>query len=892
MEGGAAMADAAVNFLLGNLQRLLNHHLDLIINAKAELEKLEDDIRLFKKFLQDSAKKRRQDNNAYQELVRQIREVVYKAEDALDTFVTQATVDKTKSYFRKAVIKPLQLHQIASQVRPISKQIRDIYADRTQFAALNDAAPAPQLREAPIVKRDNVVGFDEEVLTITRYLNEARPDLDVISVIGMPGLGKTTLAWKIFHDEKVKYEFPTRIWVYVSQEFTMKDIYLAIIKGFTSTISQDMKDKTETELNPIVYDYLQSGKFLIVLDDVWSTQDWDRIEKVFPKKNNAGKVLLTSRDQRVALHANRQRDPHNLKFLTQEEGWLLLQYEVFGKPDEYPSELKHLGNLIVKECGRLPLAIVVIGGILLDNFCRSDDINTKITAWGRISNSVNDYLQEDPAKRMEKIIALSYDKLPYHLRACFLYLGMFPEDYEIPVWKLTRMWIAEGFIQQDDQRSLEIVAEDYLNDLINRNLVRIDKRRNDGRVKSCRIHDMLSDFCKREAKKENFLLEMRCNAEGFGDLMREIPRYRRICIHSNVVRFISLRPVGSGVRSFVCFSKEELTLLPENTAAIPAGFKLLRVMDAKPIKIKKIPSDMYELVHLRYLTLSFSLGILPGAFDKLWNLETLIVETSERTLEIRADIWKMSQLRHIKTNASAILPKVAKSSKEGEKLQTLGTISPQSCTKEVFDRARNLKKLGIRGKLSTLLDESFNNLEKLYGLEKLKLLNDVFPNPASDGQLRRLPPTYQFPQKLKSLTLSETFLVWADHMHILGALENLKVLKLKENAFKGNLWKAKDGDFRCLEMLHIGRTDLSFWEASQNHYPKLKRLELHNCEELENVPIGLADIPSFQVLELYRCKDAAAPSATKILEAKKAQLGEQRVRDGGFKLSIFPPTQT
>ncbi|KAK4394670.1 putative disease resistance RPP13-like protein 3 [Sesamum angolense] len=444
---------------------------------------------------------------------------------------------------------------------------------------------------------------------------------------------------------------------------------------------------------------------------------------------------------------------------------------------------------------------------------------------------------------MENIIALSYDKLPYHLRACFLYLGMFPEDYEIPVWKLIRMWIAEGFIQEKSGISLEETAENYLEDLINRNLVRVDKRRPDGRVKTCRIHDMLRDFCRNEAGsgRENFLQEMKRSSSGFEPSINEVQKFRRLCIHSNILYFISWKPFGPRVRSFVCFSKEEVGLPSEHTSAIPAAFKLLRVLEVKPIKFTKIPSDMYQLIHLR----------------------------------------------HLKTNACTTLPKPGKSSKEGEKLRTLGTISPQSCTEEVFERARSLKKLGIRGRLALLIDGksgSFDSLGKVENLEKLKLLNDVFPSPPSEGQLRGLPPPYKFPKKLKSLTLADTFLDWSN-MSILGLLENLEVLKLKDKSFMGKCWEAADGGFRRLEVLHIGRTDLVFWIASAHHFPRLRRLELQNCEELKEVPIGLADIENFQVLDLYRTKFAAA-SAKKIGEAKKKQ--EQNGKAGGFKLSIFP----
>ncbi|XP_011072129.1 putative late blight resistance protein homolog R1A-10 [Sesamum indicum] len=881
------MADAAVQFLLDNLQQLLIYHTHLIADAKNQVEKLESDLRLINAFLKASTKKRRKDV-ILRQLVREIRDVVYEAEDIIDAFVTQAAESQAKNYFLRAFQTRVKLDSITTQVEKVCATVKEIYGDesRIDFAALNVGDGGAEKSEAPVVRQENVVGFEDEAEKLIGYLTEETQQLDVISIIGMPGLGKTTLAGKIFRDPAIQYEFPTRIWVYVSQEFTRKDIFLAILREFTRP-DEEMYQKNDQELARLVASYLERGKFLIVMDDVWTAEDWDKLQIALPKSNKMGKVLITSRHVEVGQHANINRHPHKLRFLTEEESWLLLRLEVFGEP-ECPPELEGLGKLITEQCDRLPLAIVAIGGILCEKYSALDDMTAKQNAWTKVSTSVSTYLNEDPARRMENIIALSYDKLPYHLRACFLYLGMFPEDYEIPVWKLIRMWIAEGFIQEKSGISLEETAENYLEDLINRNLVRVDKRRPDGRVKTCRIHDMLRDFCRNEAgsERENFLQEIKRSSNGFEPSISQVQKFRRLCIHSNILHFFSSKPYGPRARSFVCFSKEEVGLPSEYTSAIPTAFKLLRVLEVQPIKFTKIPSDIYQLIHLRYLTISFSLAVLPPAFSKLWNMQTLVVETTSRTLEIKADIWKMIQLRHLKTNASTTLPKV-KSSKEGEKLRTLGTIAPQSCTDEVFERARNLKKLGIRGRLALLIDGksgSFDSLGKLENLEKLKLLNDVFPSPPSEGQLRGLPPPYKFPKKLKSLTLADTFLDWSN-MSILGLLENLEVLKLKDKSFMGKCWEAADGGFRRLEVLHIGRTDLVFWIASAHHFPRLRRLELQNCEELKEVPIGLADIENFQILDLYRTKFASA-SAKKIGEAKKKQ--GQTGKAGGFKLSIFP----
>ncbi|KAH6809392.1 hypothetical protein C2S51_027175 [Perilla frutescens var. frutescens] len=894
------MADAAVEFLLENLQQLLLYHVHLIKDAKEQVERLERDLRLFKSFLKDSTKKRRREDSL-RELVCQIRDVVYEAEDVIDAFVTQATESRSKNYFLRAFQTPVKLLTIAKEVEKVGAKVRDIYGDKGKFdfASLNVGDGGPEESEIPVPRQENVVGFEDEAEKLIGYLKEETDALDVISIIGMPGLGKTTLAGKIFNDPDIQYEFPARIWVYVSQEFTKKKVFLDILREFTR-LSDDMFQKTETELVQLVTSHLSRGKFLIVLDDVWTSEDWDKLKIVLPKSNKLGKVLITSRHKEVAWHINHNRGPHNLRFLTQEESCLLLQLEVFGKARWPSAELEVLGKVIAEQCGRLPLAIVVIGGILLKKFSASNEMSAKVKAWEKVSQSVSEHLTEDPQRRMEKIIALSYDKLPFHLRACFLYFGMFPEDSEIPVWKLIRMWIAEGFIQPKNGLNLEETAESHLEELVNRNLIRVDKRKPDGKVKTCRIHDMLRDFCKYEAGngRENFLQEMKKSNEGdFDPPISNVEKCRRLCIHSNFSSFVSSRPFGPHVRSFVCFSKEDINLPAESCSFIPAAFKLLRVLEVKPIKFTKIPSDLYHLVHLRYITLSFSLAILPSAFSKLWNIQTLIVDTTSRTLEVKADIWKLLQLRHLKTNASTILPKSVKSSKDGEKLQTLGTISPQNCTEEVFDKCRNLKTLGIRGKLSLLLDRksgSFDSLGRLGNVERLKLVNDVFPDPPSEGRLRGLPPPYQFPPKLRILSIGDTFLDWSQ-MSTLGLLENLEVLKLKDNAFKGNKWVAADGGFRNLEVLHIGRTDLIIWKASAHHFPRLRCVMLRNCEKLQEIPVELADIPSLQLLDLYRCEYAAS-SAKKIQEKKIQNANENEQEEEQaitvtFKLSIFPPAE-
>lgn len=729
-----------------------------------------------------------------------------------------------------------------------------------------------------------MVGIEDEAKKLIGYLTEEVQQLDILAVIGVAGLGKTTLAWKVFTDSSIKYEFPTRIWIYVSGQFTKKDIFISILKEFMG-LSEDMYGRSDVELATLVADHLQRRKFLIVMDDVWRPDDWKELRIAFPTSNTMGKVLITSRFEEVASFANPNRLPLKLRFLKTEESWLLFQQEVFGNC-KCPLELEDAGKLISGQCHGLPLTIMVIAGMLVYKFSASDDMSSRAKAWWRVSQILAAYREKKPLDLLKEVISLSYSKLCCNLRECFLYLAVFPEDYEIPAAKLIHLWIAEGLIQQKGG-SLEEIAENVLEDLITRNLVKINKINSRGKVKTCRIHDMIRDLCRSEASAKDIYLREMTNP-----VVSEVRDCYRLCVHSDtdMLEFLCSKPYGPRIRSFICFSRDEINLPLRNISAISAAFKLLRVLEATPIKFTKLPRNLYHMIHLKYIAISFSLSILPAAFSKFWNIQTLIVNTTSYTLEVKADIMKMIQLRHFKTNALATLPETASGESGNGNLQTLGTISPESCTEEVFDRAPNLKKLSIRGLLVLLLggkNGPFGSLKKLVNLEMLKLQNAAF-NSTAEGRLPRLPPASEFPQKLRSLTLSNTFLEWS-HISTLGSLEILEVLKLKDYAFVGKKWETSDGGFRNLEILHIGCTNLVNWEALSHHFPKLRCLELRNCEELCAVPIGLAGIPSLQILDLYRTTNAAA-SAVKVKEAKR----DQAQRSSGaitFKLSIFPPRE-
>ncbi|KAH6772027.1 hypothetical protein C2S52_005214 [Perilla frutescens var. hirtella] len=888
------MAEAAVTFLLEQVKEVVKEYKDLISGAESEFNLLNSELGLLKAFLKDAAKATKQEH-LFREMEKQIRDVVYEVEDTIDTCLTKAIEVKVKE--SKAKKSRLSMPRLGSKTISLAKEVKSIRQDKVlpmfneakmKFATMQigDGSAAvddqrTKLKRDKPIRQNRVVGFEDEEATITGYLMQETKGLDVIPIIGIPGQGKTTLAWKIYQNEYIGLHFPIRIWVYISQKFNNRDVFLQILKKYAP--SKDTSSLSDDELVHTVTACLEKEKFLLVLDDVWSVDAWNEIKEVLPLSNGKAKVLITSREMDVGMHSSVYRRPHELRFLTKEESWRLLQYEVFGNLEDCPPDLRVIGEQIAIKCDGVPLTIVVIGGILVDQLTRG----VATEEWEMASKNVSDALQKDEAQRITNVVALSYDRLPDDLRDCFIYLGVFPEDYEIQVKMVSGLWIAERFIQPKEGRSLEETAEENLNDLIRRNLVKADKTNDMGKVKTCRVHDMIRAFCITKSKKENLFQEIKKSKTGVlqQHSAAEAQNLHRLCFHSDLSNFLSQTPNGPHVRSFLCFYEQPVELKPEHISVIPDGFPKLRILESKSIKFHQFPAKVTKLIHLRYLTLFIdNLTSLPEALSQLWNLQTIVVDTKSRSVTMKANMWRMIRLRHLKSKGPIVLDSKWEG-EAGKNLQTLDRLSPESCTEAVSKRAKNLKTLGISGRLANIFGTKF--LENLHHLEKLKLVNSLTYEPTPEDLLHSLPQPSCFPPNLKRLTLTKTSLGW-QHMSMLAMIRSLEVLKLKNNAFVGVSWKVDGYNFPSLQLLLVVDADLLLWEVSTHAFPSLRYLVVKNCENLKEIPECLG--ARLQKLEIERLRDSAVESARKIGKTKnEGPKGKFTVE---FDLKIGPVCDT
>lgn len=729
-------------------------------------------------------------------------------------------------------------------------------------------------------KQDKFVEFEDEE-TIIGYLTTESKKLDVICITGMPGVGKTTLAMKVYEHRSIVDEIPWRFRICATQRFNRRDVFLYILKTFTPKVSST--PPSDQELISTVAACLRDKKFLIVVDDLWRVEDWDVIKEILPMNNGQAKVLVTSRNNGFAGISDRHV---HINGLGPKASLKLLKLKVFGL-ENCPPQLEDVLQVIANSCGEVPLIIHVIGGILKGILRKKESIIATKEEWYKIvSKNVNEIIKTDERKSIQDALQLSYDRLDGELRVCFLYTGLFPEDQEIPASTLTKLWIAEGFIQRkDDGHSIEESATKVLDDLIDNNLLMVSKKNLD-QVKTCLVRDMIRGFCIAKAAEENFFRVIKASSEGnFEPRVSEIGDFRRLSLHSNPSRFLSENPSGPHVRSFLCFFKEDLDLDPSHISTIPNSFNLLRILNFKSIKFSEFP-ELTRLILLKHITVSVdNLNVLPKRISKLLNLESLIVDTNSTSITMKANIWKMTRLRRLKTKAAISLdPSKKGKSRVCEDLETISRLSPDSCTATLSERAPRLKTLGIRGKVGNLFDTF--PLERFRHLEKLKIVNDLVYESASERPLLFLPQLDRFPPNLNRLTLSKTYLQWSRHMPILASINTLKILKLKDNAFTGKSWRAEGAGFQQLQFLLVENIEyLVEWTASSTHFPNLRWLVIRRCQSIQQVPDGVA--ANLEKLEIEHVNRLVVASAKRIAAAKEqAEQNQQSPFSVPFKLTI------
>ncbi|KAI3955208.1 hypothetical protein MKW92_024532 [Papaver armeniacum] len=912
------MVDAVVSFAVQKLGDALITKTYFLLGVRTQVKQLHAELIRMQCFLKD-ADAMQQGDNRVQNWVSEIRNLAYDAEDVIDTYIFK--VDSTRKtqgirnfLYRKASMPKnmVLLHRVGKDILDIQARLKSVSDSRNTYGIRDLGNNENSISETtqkmmqlslrnryPHVVDDDVIGFEEHTKTLLTELMKDEERRCVVSVVGVGGLGKTTLAKKIYRHDNVKSRFQCCGWSSISQQLNVKDVLEEIVK----CMSLPFSGMSVGDLMKELYIYLQDKRYFIVLDDVWKVNDWNTLKDAFPAGKRGSKVLLTTRRKDVASHA----DPDSLhlepRFLNDEESWELLCRKAFPrnmvKAGCYPTDLEKLGREMVAKCGGLPLGICVLGGLLATK-------RSEIKQWELVRRNVISYLNRGEDGGVSGILALSYHDLPTHLKPCFLYLGLFPEDRPIPRKKLIQLWIAEGFIshtQKNSKQTLEDIAKhQYLAELIQRCMVQAGKEplhpEAESKHQICRVHDLMRDLCLSKGKEINFSDTYNQqyqigNVITYGRL-RSTNTYERlrrcaidIVFHHDVRYEIDFDISDYALRTLLVEMSWGFFRAPFNYQ----HFKLLRVLDLENCSAfydEDMTEKVSKLIHLRYLGISLlPPKIISSSIGNLRNLQILKLG-SQYSILIPETVTKLEQLRHLIISGEA---SVAQSFRVENlvNLQTIYSINAgEWIRKGCFERLTNLRKLGVyyttRLQTNVILEEivgkrsspspspsssssslSFSDDQNQNPIRSLLIATEegfpssIFESLSCCHNLHTLKLNgsgdifnfQKYPPNLTKLNLiNSSFTV--DPMATLERLSNLRDLNLSYYKYQGEEMVCSSQGFPQLQHLSMIGFEQSIkdWKIDQGGMPRLKELHMDYFAELSRLPEGLRFITTLERLVL------------------------------------------
>ncbi|KAJ4745294.1 Disease resistance family protein [Rhynchospora pubera] len=798
------------------------------------------------RFLKDADSKSKGGDERVKGWVSDVRSVAYETEDAIDKFLFEA------NYLRFGFIpnRILARRTLGQKIYKIQAKLRIISESRTTFGiqefSQDRCQPSFKRHVLPDVDKDDVVGLEDqkqEVIDLLLHGQDNQIRL-VVTIVGPGGLGKTTLAQKVYSSSTIKSHFDLCLWITVSKDFNIVDI----LKKMHQKLADYTEAKGETEGDKVVYllgevnILLKMKKYLIVLDDVWSEDVFVQLETGLVDIGNGSRVLMTSRFLNVANHAD-STGVYHLRFLNESKSLELFLKKALQTRDpspECPDELLDLARKLVKRCDGLPLALIVLGGLLSIKPPTHRD-------WSRMVERLDWHIV---GRECMEILATSYDDLPYFLKSCFRYLACFPEDYKIVAKPLMKMWIAEGLIEPREEAQLEDYAEDYLEELAQRCLVQVAERTFNGAIKTIRVHDLLREVALCEAKENDFLVIWKEN-----DLGRDVNMTRRIAFHEGIDgnRTTDLH------KDLTKISMPKLrTFLNFNQCIFigTIGFILLRVLELRNTQsFKELPMDLKNLIHLRYLGLrGTGVNVIPTWIGHL-HLQTFDIRGTQ-IRELPEHFWEVTSLRHVHSSDIYEFDTKINGPPATANLNNLRSIGrflvPKSWNKSL-PHIPGIRKLQLRCQVEDDGKLIHNLLSKLSKLLSVRLDNfyppqniiDLSTSPSYENihtlflsgyktlpsvQIAKLPPN------LTKLTLSSFFFL-EDPMPTLAKLCSLKSLEMNSIRVVGDAMVCSSGGFPRLQNVKLDDVlTIIIWNVEYGAFPMLKYLDISACYSLNALP--------------------------------------------------------
>ncbi|XP_047981104.1 disease resistance protein RGA2-like isoform X1 [Salvia hispanica] len=855
------MAEAFLQVLLDNLSSLLKEEIGLILGVDYEMKKLRSTLTTIQAVLEDAEDKQIK-SKAIRQWLQKLTALAYEIDDILDdcnTHVSKLNHSHSK-HSRYSLKKIMYRHNIARRMKQVNKIAGDVATERANFHLRE--MPVHRPREVALASRETasllnhshqIYGREEDKHMIVKMLvNDVKEkqEMSVLPIVGVGGLGKTTLAQLVFNDPQVEEHFDLRIWVCVSDNFEIKTLAKAMIESATGSGKAWDLQHLDAAVRHL-WELLSKKRYLIVMDDVWNDHQnkWFELRDILSCGSVGSSVIVTTRQKKVA-DIMRTLPCHHPRGLSDEHCWALLQQRAFVPREEVSPQLEIIGKQIVKKCAGVPLAATTLGGIL--RFKRIEE------EWIHVRDSEIWKLSAEESLIIP-VLRLSYHHLPLELRQCFAYLAAIPKDHYIEKEELILLWIAHGYISSKESQQVEDVGNQICNELLLRSLLQTDIDNNT----VIGMHDLVHDMA--ESIMENKVPGIRSERNlASASTIREV----------NLLQKTSLFP-----KTF----QQDMTI----TSIIE--LTSLRVVNAK--SVNDLPPSIGNLKHLRYLNLSSSeIHTLPNSLCKLWNLQILKLDYCRKLVVLPKKLTSLRNLQHLCLWECESLSEMPSKMRELNGLKTLSLFvvglkrDNQLEELEFLNLSGRLEirhlervkdhmdakkaKIGKKNNLRELrLSWERNDLSKLEEGVDEQVLEALEPCPnieslSINGFSGRFLPSWMSNSTLgKIVKIDISDCENCRHFPQLGELRHLERLFLRNVGVEyiieedvGNGIPVKI-QFVALKRLHLidlpNLKGLSKKQVSKVAFPNLEILWIECCSSLILPPL-----PSLQKLENLRCSNS------------------------------------
>ena len=855
----------------------------------------------------DDAQERQLSDCSLKTWLMELRDRVYDADDVLDTLCYEFSfkVQVHNQNMDKVNFKLCNLEEVKTIKQSLDKMVNSVAGLGLKVElvdSLTKISLEKYIGSFQDEEKEDVVGRKCDVVDITKLIITSGNEraISILPIVGMGGLGKTTLAKLVYNHEAVKKNFDVRAWVHVSKNFNVEGIFREILKSLDEESIGFEADEIEQILQEL-QKKMQRKKYILVLDDVWNgaIDKWDDFRSLLQgiTSNSGSNIIVTTQDDNVAQNIRTLR-PWRLGKLSNDDCWDIFKKRAYANEGiSLPLEFEAIGMEIAKRCGGLPLAARALGTTM---FFKRD-----MNDWSSIQKNEIWDLLDDGNSDVFPLLKLSFDHFPTpYLKRCFAYCAIFPEDCEMRKDELIQHWMAEGFLEPPRERSMEMedIGSLYFNILLATSFFVTAKKDAYGNIISCKMHDLVHDLALAISRFETMIVE--------GDFAGNVSRVQHLVARSDGETTPTPRISFTGdgfpkLRTLILENADFDNMLP--------NLKCLRVLKLSGDNIMKLPDSMEHLIHLRLLHISHTkIEILPNSITMLYNLQTLRIKDCSYLKELPKDLSSLINLRHIYLDGVYI----ERMPKDLGRLTSLQTLQLFTVNPDAGCRIEELKHLNkLKGELDIYNLEHVRDKEEAKRaniIEKTKLYKLGFHWDIDSNREDRYDGEYndeavleglQPHQNLKSLSITgfkgKSFSSWmltgrdvrdgslfdsliditlrlcseCEQVPPLGHLPCLRVLKIQGMNSVTSIGTQFYGDgdhrnvfFPSLRRLELEEmTKLEEWKEAEEMtteskvFPCLKELTIAECYKLVSAP---SHFPSLEKLQISKIRSSPFKNIT------------------------------